>query len=256
MTMNDPHVESISYEIRFPDDGFSVSPAAPPVDFVLGDFDCHLDAGVLSARPTVHFASAEAAHAALEPLLHDWEAELELGLNRRMTFESPGSHVVDRDPDAGAFHAVGLSDSLRLSDSLTAHIESSVWPDPPTGRFRNTPFVGLLRIRRRDLADGREQLTALAYWLLTQAEQRFGGRQGAASALAVSSNVLSTLARLASQNDPEHGRKASSQPEKPLTPTELGWLRAAFDAVLVRAAEADSGHTPTSELTMANLPQL
>jgi hypothetical protein len=226
------------------------------VEFALGDFECRIESGQLVARPLVHYATAEEAKGSLVPLLEDWKAELELGHGRQIAFTQPQVQMVDRNPSGGGYRGVELTDVVYLQD-VPKRIESSTWPSPPAGKIRNTPFVELLRTRRLELIEGHGNLSALAYWLVTTVGQHFGGSEKAASdALGVSRHVLEMIRQLSSRNDPQHGRKASSGAPKPLTPAELGWLRAAFDAVLVRAAEADSRTEARPLITMADLPSL
>lgn len=56
------------------------------------------------------------------------------------------------------------------------------------------------------MEEGKELLTAGAYWLLTQIEKAFGlGTQAAAKTLNLSDNVLRRLRQLATVDDPVLG---------------------------------------------------
>ncbi len=66
--------------------------------------------------------------------------------------------------------------------------------------------------------------------------------------------ILSTLGRLADQNDPEIGRKAN-RPVKPFTDNERAWMRAAIVLVARRIGERNSSG-PLGRLTMSDLPAI
>ena len=67
-----------------------------------------------------------------------------------------------------------------------------------------------------------------------------GRRKEAAKKLRIDFTILSTLGRLAEQNDPEIGRKAN-RPVKPFTDSEREWLRTTIVAVARPGGEWNNG---------------
>lgn len=107
---------------------------------------------------------------------------------------------------------------------------------------------------RRQLRDG--AASRLAYFCLTVLELH-GGRSGAAARFGISSRLLDTLGRLATETgDESTARKALADLRLP-TPAETQWLEAAVQTLIRRVGEvAASPNASATQITLADLPQL
>lgn len=229
--------------------------SAPRLSGTLGTFEYTLDCSELTVRPSEHFADREAAREAIEPYLRAWEESDFLSESPSdMTFSYEGGQVIDRNPDPRNQHVypdtatgVGSVDVAAVL-VLRGHYPS---PDP---QFASSPMTSEIVRRIRRVRTREAELPATAYWLVTKLEDQFGDRLAAAKALGVSRKIVTRLATLATQNDPEMGRKATGPPI-PLTDAEVKWLRAAMARVARRTGELGSG-AQLPVITMTDLPPL
>ena len=127
--------------------------------------------------------------------------------------------------------------------------DNSTYPPPATG-FRTDPVLDAILGRLEDLDQRRTTLTDAAYWVLTKVENEFGrgaakggARKQAASVLGIDEAILGNLGRLASQNDPEIGRKAKGA-VTPFTGNERAWMRAAIVLIARRIGERNASRQP------------
>ena len=262
--MNDPHVESLSYTL-IPGADTSYREDAEPVSIQTSEFSGHLEGGTLTITMTQHHAREDSACALVDPYLRAWEtvAALESGRSE-FTFEFAGSHIIDRQPDTneagGTVHAVAVSDVIRITSSVNAHVTRGSYPEPPSRLFAVAPAVDMLVARWRLAADGRDTLLAAAYFCLTAIEFFYGkgNRSRAAASLGVSANVLQTLGRLtAGGGDPTIARTFDPA-ASPLSPEETTWIERTIRELILRAGEvaARGGASTLSQLTLAHLPPL
>lgn len=223
--------------------------AGSPV-FVLGDFECRAEGATLIARPLREFASIEEARAALEPLLRDYEAELDLhGLPTSFRFShgrvSQASEGGDR-----SHQVVVVNQAVEMSSALS--LKATVSFAGPSGEFKSTPVVDYLRHRWLSSTSPYHEVAAsAAYALKTFLDSHYGNPDRAAKTLLISRNVLATAGRLSSKHDRYQGRKMDGA-EDPLTPDEIGWLKTFIQVVGRRAASVESGHTPVDQITLAH----
>ena len=228
---------------------------AQPLSGRLGDWDFTLDNGALVAMPKEEFRSREAAKVDLEPLLREWAQAAFLTPNAfRIRFEYDRSDVEVLDPEPGAVFVFPESAVATVSvGTPTVVIGHRTFPSPDS-TFRRTPLTDLLTERVRAFRDGRAELPAVAYVVLSALQTAFGSRAKCATALAVDRRVLDHLGRLSAQYDPEIGRKVEGEP-KALTGQELAWLHAAIVRLVRRVGEHASGR-PLSQIRLHDLPHL
>jgi len=101
--------------------------------------------------------------------------------------------------------------------------------------------------------EGREKVTAAAWWIVTDIEHTFGSgdRGAAAKALSVSGKLLDCVSRLASGQHPTEGHTVAKA--DPLTDADLDWLRRAVPLLVRWAAAVESGTTGLPQLTLADV---
>lgn len=257
-TMRDPHIQTLHYEIT---SGEHISYRDPrPLSFSnhLGAFD--VAENKLHVTPAEHFAHEVGAREAIEPFLRAWEIETDLNQNVEMIrFKFDRVEIVDRDPSppgaSQVIHAEAGSCVL-VGSSATLHLTCSKYPDPPTG-FRVTPEVQHAHRRWLGFRAGREPLQAMAYFVLTVLESSAGGRQAAARAYQIDSDVLGTIGRLSStKGDEGTARKAGAHNQyQDLSGRERQWLEEAVRLVILRLGEHASG-AHGSLITLKKLPAI
>jgi hypothetical protein len=228
---------------------------ALPLSGHLAAWDFMLTDGMLEATPSEEFRSREAARADLEARLREWAQAAFLTPNAfRIGFAHDRSDVEVIDPQPGAVFVFPESAVGTITvGTPTVVIGHRTFPSPdPT--FRRTQLTDLLSERLRAFRDGRAELPAVAYVVLSAVQTAFGSRAKCAAALAVDPPVLDTLGRLSSQYDPEIGRKAEGEP-KPLTGQELAWLHAVIVRLVRRLGEHAAG-APLTQITLDDLPTL
>jgi len=247
-------VTRVVYRLKSESDAHDFSKAAP-LDGHLDGWSFRLEDGVLSATPHDDCRTREAARNNLEDRLREWSQSVFLsgsGIQIRFDYERSEVEVIDPPPNA-AFVFPETAMGTLTAGTPTIRLGHGTYPAPDPA-YRRTPLTDLLTERLRALEDGRAELPAVAYLVLSAIEQAFGGRKACAAALSVDSDVLGTLGRLSAQFDPVIGRKAFGDP-KPLTGDELGWLRAVSPRLVRRLGEAAAGG-PLAQVTMADLPKL
>ena len=95
--MNDPHVESLSYQVRTGDNLEFDSP--PAVEFDMENFHIRLEDHRLCASIKEHHPTEDSARSCVEGWLRTWEMDLNLHYGRRSFWiEFAESKIVDRNP--------------------------------------------------------------------------------------------------------------------------------------------------------------
>lgn len=255
--MSDPHVVRLTYRFVTANE-FDRFSNAKPLSVTAEGFDLHLEDGLLTATPANHFASVDGARAAIEPYLRSWAASARLGRPRRdVRFDFDDFYVVDRVDGSTVYPAVARAHGAAANAVIL--VDNGDYPAPPQG-FRTDLVLDEMLARLADLDHGRTSITDATYWVVTRVEAAFGVgsgsglRQSAASAIGVDYDILSTMGRLASQNDPILGRKAKGVP-RALTAAEKAWMRAAIVLVAGQIGAVNAG-VSTARKTMADLPSL
>jgi hypothetical protein len=257
--MNDPHVETLLYQLRT-SERVNFDKAAPLKAKRQG-FAFTIDTDDLTVTMDEHYATESAAREAVEPILRAWEIHHALWAgSREISFAFDRSVIVDRDPppppkpgEPHVVHVVGAAAMAMASASASVLIGRGQYPEPPL-HFAVDPDTETLWDRWTGYQEGREPLQSMAYFCKTVVERQ-GGERAAAQRLAISRNVLETIGKLASMGDATTARKASAL--RPLTSQEQAWLEAAVKELIRRSGEVAAAPTaarPT--LTMDQLPPL
>ena len=254
-----PRVLKLIYGLQWANQqGHRVKANAPtPSAFRAGYFDASFEDGRWVFVPRMEFNSEEVARATLEPLLRDWETEWDL--RYRLRFSLKFLDCLWEQLERTENDPIVVSGKLGVLDqSLNAHPTWALtnYPPPPSFNLRHTPLALQLLARWHEIEDGRNSLLAGAYWFATTFKSEFGGsRKVAAKSLCVDFDVLDTLGRLSTQNDPAESRK-NEGPPKLLTEDEKTWLKHAIQKLAARAVEAASPHQQLLQITMKDLPKL
>ncbi len=221
--MNDPHVERLVYRFKViePNTSFKNPPA---VSYENDVFKATLAENRLVLEMKEHFATEDAAHAAVRPRLRAWEM------------------------DAG----------LRLGAG-----ERARYPDPPDPTFKITPDVETLWARYEGYRRGREPLTAMAYFCLTVLEwiaapDDKNKRARGCSHFGIARDVRDKLGDLSSEVGTGESARKYSGKGRPHTSAEEEWLRVCVRALIRRVGEvaANGSAAGLPEITMASLPKL
>lgn len=251
----DLHVVSLRYAVE-PDEGFSYN-SPPPVSFDTPQARFRLADGSLTCDMKMHFSDVKAARDAVEPILRAWEADSDLRHNRgqlRFKFDAP--EVIDRSPTPPGSASLVVSSTLAttMAGSVSVHVASSKYPDPPPEHFRLDPDAETLLDRYYGYLDHREPLPSMAYFCETVLEAKAGGRKKAAAKYVIDVNILNKIGELSStRGDDLTSRKAAAA--QPLSSTEAAWLEAAIKLLIRRLADTRALST-LPILTMADLPSL
>jgi hypothetical protein len=246
-------VSALSYAVVWLDANRRVSDDAPLVQMAVRGFDCQLRSGTLAAVPSDDYADADSARDVLEPGLRAWEAYCEVVHGLPFCFHFAGSSIqtVDEHGVAGTTKVVTQAEFAYAVDGLSVVRDSFPPPSPQVGI--EGPVTSQLRARWRAMTEGRESLTACAYWLETKLETAFGpGRKASAKLLGIEFKVLDRLGELSSADDPAHGRKAG-QVGRTLTDNELSWLRAVGSILIRRVMEYEASVQNLPVITMTDL---
>ena len=101
--MNDPHVESLVYELEL-GEGLAFN-YPPPLDHETEHFALRLDSGTLTVSMKEHHPSTRSARERVEPFLHSWELDNDLRYGPgTLRFAYQKSVVVDRNPPSSGTH--------------------------------------------------------------------------------------------------------------------------------------------------------
>jgi hypothetical protein len=255
--MRDPHVEKLLYEVHGEGPVSYKDPEPLSFSNQLGEFA--VVSGVLSFEPVEHFATEEAAKAAVDPFLRSWEIGTDLTLNvGEIRFKYSRAEMIDRDPPPPGSPqtlTVKSASSVFVGSSASIAITRHNYPPPPSA-FRSTPEVEMAYRRWIAYRNGREPLQSMAYFVLTLLHKQAGGRKQAAATFSISRNVLQTHGRLCSRGGADSARKVKTgMPLEELSESERSWLAASAKLLVRRLGEHASG-APVSQITMRDLPPL
>ncbi len=260
-TMNDPHVESLSFHFisEDPNDTFDET---EPLIMSLGTFEVDLQNGKLTVRPQEHFANEESAKVAFEPLLHSWEITALLHEKRyRIRFKYDNAHVIDRNPSPPPSGTVvglatlTLEGRLSAIGTLVASRNNKEYPNPDPS-FQTSTLTDELIFRYKRYLDGRELLTTMANWVETRLRKEYGNRSDVAKALNIHEEVLRNIGKFCATNDPLYGRKAQGKGPEKLTSAHRMWLDKVIPLLILRVGKVNDGLETHPQITLKDLPQL
>src|SRR5437773_6823658 len=102
--MSDFHVVALKYQLQ-PSEHISYA-EPPPVVFENETARFHLENNQLRCEMKMHTAPSEQARALVEPILRDWEVEVELTRNRgELGFIYEDAEIIDRTPPTPGIQA-------------------------------------------------------------------------------------------------------------------------------------------------------
>ncbi len=255
--MPDLHVVALIYRLQ-PSDHISYA-EPPPRVFENEVARFRLEKDQLRCEMKLHVATSEEARALVDPILRDWEMEVELARGRgelRFTYEN--AEIIDRTPPTPGVtrgHVmVTLQEALLVSTgNVTCHITRKNYPEPPVG-FHLTADAESILLRFRGYQDGREPLLSMAYFCLTVVLSAAGGLSNATKAFGIAESVLRKLGELTSnRGDLTTARKARAT-KHPLTGAERAWIEATVKQLVLHLCEPPSAQR--KQLIMADLPPL
>ncbi len=218
-----------------------------PMEFTVGGFSCHLDEGVLIARPAQSFSSVQAALQTIRPYLRAWQvwSQTADGVSLDIGFASAdrGSDI-EGPPPASQF-VMTLNRPRPKAPKLQP---------PPSGIGGASEVIDDAARRWREVLEGGESTAAGAFAILTVLEHVYNGRPGVAGSLQVERRLLNELGRLTATGDTRSGRKVAKFPadRRPLTNKELRWIEGLINRLLLRALAVDVGGSVRAPLTFAN----
>lgn len=208
----------------------------------LGDFDCVLAEGRLTARPRVDFAEWEEARAALEPYLEGWSSKAEIVDGMPMNFRIAASYTTETD---------GVEDEIHLGENLVEWLyrDNSEYPLPDARWREESSLAFNLRIRWRREGWQYISLPVTARRMIAAIEREYGDDGEISAQLHVSREVIDELRRLVPADDQRSARMFHES----LTRREHVWLDNALAALVRRVHEVDAGIDDLSELTKKGL---
>lgn len=256
--MNDPHVESLTYNLET---GGDVTFDAPAVSSQEGTLETLLEDDVLTVELNIHFATIEDARGHVEKYLRAWEVKSRIERKIEITFEFEEAEVVDRSPtesrgEGGPGRKTIEAGTIEISieDHVDFHTTSKQYPEPPS-RFRLSPNARMLWRRYNGYEEGREPLFSMAYACLAALEGWAEGRAEAADMYNTDKEVLDTLGELSTTTgSPENARKPKDR-ERDATSEERQWIEEAIRNLILQVGICEAGHEADA-LTMDDLPDL
>jgi hypothetical protein len=258
--MPDFHVVSLKYRLQ-PSDHISYA-QPPPLVFENETARFHLENNQLRCEMKLHVGTLEQARALIDPILGDWEMEVELTRNRgELRFIYEDAEIIDRTPPTPGIQARVMKvlggNYLVMTGNVTAHIMRRKYPDSPMG-FHLTPDAESVLLRFRSHQDGREPLLSMASFCLTVVESAAGGRsrrRNAAKTFAVAEKVLDKLGDLTSNRGDRAGARKAQSSYQPLTGAERAWIEATIKQLVLKLCQPPERYE-RKQLTMADLPPL
>lgn len=250
--MNDPHVESLTYELETEE---SLSFDAPPVENETETFSLRLEDETLHVDLKKHFASVEEARHHVEYFLDSWEARDGLERGRApFTFSFEDSEVIDRDPpdERKSVSIAAGSVSIQVDDTVEAHVTRPEYPSPPD-RFRLSPNARRLWVWYQQYEEGRRLLMPMGYAVRNQLQDWAGRPRAAKDQYQISNRVWSKLATLTTRLEGESGGRKPEAVKREATSQEQKWVEQAVREIIRQVGIHDAGHDP-DKLTMGDLP--
>lgn len=257
--MNNPHVESLYYKLII---GENVDyEKSKSLETENDNFKIVLDQMGATFYLKRHFATAEEAHAAIEPFIKSWEVIAALKRNiDEFNLVYKKANIIDRcpSPDKGTVLQLAATDIICFGSRVVLKVSRGKFPDPPSN-FYLSPDAETLYIRYKGYRKGRETLNAMAYTCLTILEASAGNRDKVAAKYNISRKILNKLANLCTEKGDIHeARKAPKDGNyKPLIPQEKVWIESAIKIFILRLGEwAFDPNAQLPQITMIDLPSL
>jgi len=220
---------------------------------------------LLRIKPTEDFSNEMEARKAIDPYLLAWEIEADITSNiGAIRFSFKESQVIEIEPCHGLEQSIRVNswESVKVSDGISVQMRHHKYPQPPR-EFRATPEVSHAYRRWKRYREGKEQLQAMAYFVLTLVESTSMEattrklRNATANKLNIDLEVLDKIGALSSEKgDSSTARKVRPNKEfEDLSPTEQEWLEKAVLRI-IRQLGQRAAAAPLNRLSMNDLPTL
>jgi hypothetical protein len=191
--MNDPHVSALKYRVKHNETINYEN--AQPLEYETDCFKVSINGREARFEMKEHFATAEQAREAVEPLIRRWEFTTALD-------RGPGefelvfldAEVEDRKPTPGVVHLKGAAMVL-VGGTVSMVVGRGTYPQPPTNVAMNAD-VEAMALRYSRYREGKDTLAGMAYFCLTVLEQAAGNRSAIPAMFGIGSTVIGTLGRL------------------------------------------------------------
>lgn len=262
--MNDPHVVSLTYQMKV---GSSIRFNSPPA--LERDYDAfhfRLDAGTLVMTMKTHFATSDDARLMVEPILRAWEIGTGLTCGPdAMSFSFATAEIIDRSPPPPGSVSFGVSPGhfgIAFGGSVGDIMTYSKYLEPPSN-FSATEDVQVMWFRWTQYLAGKEPLLSMAYAVLSLLEgttgQKHGARVAVCAKYSIDQAVRENLGGLVSEKgSPHEARKLDfGATQQPLTYAEKRWIEAVVKALIRRKAEYDADPTAAlASITLSDFPAI
>ena len=262
-------MESLVYRVESAEN--IIYDAPPSVQVAKDRWSGCLEDGILACRMKAHYASISDARTEIESYLRAWEVNANLKHGKgSIRFVYQDANVIDLAPqETGRGVVLCPKAAMMTMSTMTSSVQviRKNYPPPPRD-FMVSPDVETLWGRYEGYLNGKERLSAMAYFCLTVIEVIYGGqrkkgentRKAAARTIKVDLEVLDTLGKLTStRGDKTTARKFLAQ-SLPLTKTECAWIEAVMKALIYRVGEYEYSScgdcSALTEITMADFPRL
>jgi hypothetical protein len=230
----------------------------------LPGFHIKIEWSQATVEPKDHFATAEEARTAIEPLLRAWELEAALKHDNPdvLRFDYLAPDIIDTNPTPGVAQVRDPAWVTFRRPEEPVSVNLGGYPEPPEGLFVGPEDVAAAMFRRwSNYVKDRTRLGDAANLCLTLLEGSTLAtnkkRLAAATKYTIDLKVLNEIGRLAAtKGGPRHGRKGEAVVED-YTESEIAWLEAALKKIIRCAAEiADDPGATRPVITMDDLPDL
>ena len=276
--MNDPHVETLTYQIESTGPhSYNYDNAEPLSRNLTGIGEFSIKKGVLTVKLTAHYSDEQMACHCVEPYLRSWEIHNDLVSNYgEIRFRFVNSVVVDRNPSPQQPLEISVSSQIGISASVSITAIARRYPDPPPPTFAvANSLVEEAHWRWSRYKEGRESLHSMAYFVLTLIENEGakdpgngGKRLKASRKFNIAKGVLDEIGYISSEaGTAQSARKATgtniryvpsgaSNKEAQRINSQLdNWLAETIAQVILRIG-FHSTSPSSKQLALSDLPQL
>jgi hypothetical protein len=262
--MNDPHVETLHYQVVTAKDVDydKVAPLSEDRD----EFELRIDGKTALFKMKRHYANADEARLIVENYLKAWYILIGLEVDPDdfyLRFDY--ADIIDRSPKKIDNNVISLATTISchfsVSDNVTLHILRARFPLFPIN-FSVSPDAESMYHRYKMYRQGREPLLSMAYMCLTIFEASAGDdkkREKAATQYNIDPKILSILGKLTTEKgDATEARKVPKNRKfEPLSQIEQEWILAVVKQLIKRAGEYannPSGHL--KQITLKDFPKI
>lgn len=209
-----------------------------------------------------HYDSVEKIRSVTDEYLKQWEILIGLKtIPGEITFKFEHADIIDLKPDrdSGIVRLLASSvNAISVKANPDFHISRDKFPDPPSDFFVS-PDVETMFFRYKAYHEGHDQLTSMAYLVLTILEMNTATRNNAGEKYNISETILYKLAKLCTNYSQKQDIE-SSHNDFPITLSSIdrAWILSACRLIIKRKGEYESRGSSDGlpMLTMDHLPLL